>query len=516
MAGGGFLSQDDVKRYSGKVTMFVLGTCMVAATGGLIFGYDIGVSGGVTSMDVFLKKFFPDIYHKMKETKDTNMYCKFDSQLLTTFTSSLYIAGLIATFAASATTRAFGRKMSMLCGGITFLVGSALNGAATNLAMLIIGRLLLGVGVGFANQAVPLYLSEMAPAQLRGALNIGFQLATTIGILAANLVNYGTNQIKGGYGWRISLALAAVPALVMTVGALVLPDTPNSLIDRGHREKAKVMLQRVRGTSDVDEEFQDLIEASETAAQVKNPWSNIMEKKYRPQLVIAIAIPMFQQLTGINVIMFYAPVLFKTLGFGDNASLMSAVITGIVNVVATVVSILTVDKYGRRILFLEGGAQMLVSQIAIGIILGLKFGIEGTGSLSKGSADVLVFLICVYVSAFAWSWGPLGWLVPSEIFSLEIRSAGQSIVVAVNLLFTFIIAQAFLAMLCHLKFGLFFFFAVFVFLMTCFVFFFVPETKNVPMEEMYLVWKKHWFWAKFMPEEEPRCSVQITDQRAIP
>lgn len=347
-------------------------------------------------------------------------------------------------------------------------------------------------------QAVPLYLSEMAPAQLRGALNIGFQLAITIGILVANLVNYGTNQIKGGYGWRLSLALAAVPAILMTIGSLFLPDTPNSLIDRGFMEKARSMLQKIRGTDDVDDEFQDLIEASEAARKVDRPWANILEKKYRPQLIMAIAIPFFQQLTGINVIMFYAPVLFKTLGFGDDAALMSAVITGLVNVLATLVSIVTVDRYGRRFLFMEGGTQMLICQVAIGVIIGLKIGASGTGTLTKVDADVVLVLICAYVAAFAWSWGPLGWLVPSEIFPMEVRSAGQSITVAVNLLFTFFIAQAFLTMLCHLKFGLFFLFAGFVLLMTIFIFVLLPETRGVPIEEMHMVWRQHWFWKKFM------------------
>lgn len=347
----------------------------------------------------------------------------------------------------------------------------------------------------------------MAPAQLRGALNIGFQLAITIGILVANLVNYGTNQIKGGYGWRLSLALAAVPAILMTIGSLLLPDTPNSLIDRGFTEKARSMLQKIRGTDDIDDEFQDLIEASEAARKVDRPWANILGKKYRPQLIMAIAIPFFQQLTGINVIMFYAPVLFKTLGFGDDAALMSAVITGLVNVLATLVSIVTVDRFGRRFLFMEGGTQMLICQVAIGVMIGLRIGVSGTGTLSKVDADVVLVLICAYVAAFAWSWGPLGWLVPSEIFPMEVRSAGQSITVAVNLLFTFFIAQAFLTMLCHLKFGLFFLFAGFVLLMTIFIFVFLPETRGVPIEEMHMVWKQHWFWKKFMGNDHLECHV---------
>ena len=203
----------------------------------------------------------------------------------------------------------------------------------------------------------------MAPAQIRGALNIGFQMAITIGILAANLINYGTAQIKEGYGWRISLGLAAVPALMITIGSFFLPDTPNSILERGHPEQAKRMLQKIRGTDNVEAEFQDLVDATEAAKKVEHPWKNILQPKYRPQLVICTMIPFFQQLTGINVIMFYAPVLFKTLGFGDNASLMSAVITGVVNLVCTLVSVHSADRFGRRILFLEGGVQMIISQV---------------------------------------------------------------------------------------------------------------------------------------------------------
>lgn len=212
-------------------------------------------------------------------------------------------------------------------------------------------------------QSVPLYLSEMAPPKIRGALNIAFQMAITIGILVANFVNYGTAQIKGGWGWRVSLGLAAVPALMLTVGAIFLPDTPNSILERGHPEEAKAMLQKVRGTSNVDNEFQDLVEASEAAKKIQHPWKNILLPQYRPQLTICILVPFFQQLTGINVIMFYAPVLFKTLGFGNDASLISSAISGVVNVLATIVSIVSVDRFGRRVLFLEGGTQMVICQV---------------------------------------------------------------------------------------------------------------------------------------------------------
>ncbi|TQD87328.1 hypothetical protein C1H46_027121 [Malus baccata] len=344
MAGGAYVCGGGGCSYEGGVTIFVIFTCVVAAMGGLLFGYDPGISGGVTSMESFLSKFFPFVFHKMKnETANQNQYCKFDSQLLTLFTSCLYIAALVASFFASLVTRKFGRKISMFVAGLVFLLGSILNGIANNIIVLIIGRLLLGIGVGFANQSVPVYLAEMAPTKIRGALNMG---PITIGILVAGLVNFGTAKVKGGYGWRVSLALAAVPSSMMTLAAIFLPDTPNSILERGNPEKAKKMLKKIRGS--------------------------------------------------------------------DNG----------------------------------------------------------------------------------------GWYrARSAPWRSDQAEAGRTINVSVNMLFTFIIGQVFLSMLCHLKFGLIFFFAGFVIIVTIFIAFFLPKTKNVPIEEMNRVWKAHWFWGKYIPDE---------------
>lgn len=156
-----------------------------------------------------------------------------------------------------------------------------------------------------------------------------------------------------------------------------------------------------------------------------------------------------------------------------------------------------------------------VLQIIVGILMLVMFGTSGNiAKPSKTLSTFVLVFICTYVAGFAWSWGPLGWLVPSEIFPLEIRSAGQSITVSINMLITFVIAQAFLTMLCHMKFGIFFFFGGWVFIMTTFVAFFLPETKNVPIEEMMLVWRRHWFWRRFVPESvEDKGSVEIVHGR---
>ncbi|KAJ1423788.1 Sugar/inositol transporter [Sesbania bispinosa] len=501
--GGGFASSKGRgKEFEAKITPIIIISCIMAATGGLMFGYDVGVSGGVTSMPPFLKKFFPEVFRKTVEEKGLESnYCKYDNQGLQLFTSSLYLAGLIVTFFASYTTRRLGRRLTMLIAGFFFIIGVAFNTLAHNLTMLIIGRVLLGSGIGFANQAVPVFLSEIAPSRIRGALNILFQLDITLGILFANIVNYATNKIKGGWGWRLSLGMGGIPALLLTLGAFLVVDTPTSLIERGRMEEGRAVLRKIRGTDNIEPEFLELVEASRVAKQVKHPFRNILKRRNRPQLVFAITLQIFQQFTGINAIMFYAPVLFNSLGFKNDAALYSAVITGAINVVSTVVSIYSVDKLGRRILLLEGGVQMFLSQIVIAVILGMKVK-DHYEDLTKGFAALVVVMVCIFVSAFAWSWGPLGWLIPSEIFPLETRSAGQSVTVCINFLFTFVIAQGFLSMLCNFKYGVFFFFSGWALIMFIFVLFLLPETKNVPIEEMTeRVWKQHWLWKRFIEND---------------
>ncbi|KAK7379978.1 hypothetical protein VNO78_32282 [Psophocarpus tetragonolobus] len=497
MAGGGFSDAGTLKRahlYQYKITRFFIFSCVVGALGGSLFGYDLGVSGGVTSMDDFLIEFFPKVYEKKHAHLEETDYCKYDDQILTLFTSSLYFAALVSTFGASSVTKNKGRKISIIAGSISFFIGAILNAAAKNISMLIIGRILLGVGIGFGNQAVPLYLSEMAPAKVRGAVNQLFQLTTCLGILVANLVNYGTEKLHP-WGWRLSLGLATVPAIMMFIGGCLCTETPNSLVEQGRLQEGRTVLEKVRGTPNVDAEFDDLIEASREAKSVKNPFKNLLLRKNRPQIIIgALAIPAFQQLTGNNSILFYAPVIFQTLGFGSGASLYSSVITSGALVLATLISMALVDRFGRRAFFLEAGVEMIICMVAMAVVLSVEFG-KGK-ELSYGVSIFLVIVIFVFVLGYGRSWGPLGWLVPSELFPLEIRSAAQSVVVCVNMMFTALVAQFFLVSLCHLRYGIFLLFAAFIVLMTCFVFFLLPETKQVPIEEIYLLFQNHWFWKR--------------------
>ncbi|CAH2035356.1 unnamed protein product [Thlaspi arvense] len=459
-----------------KITAAVVMTCIVAASSGLIFGYDIGISGGVTTMKPFLAKFFPSVLKKASEAK-TNVYCVFDSQLLTAFTSSLYIAGLVASLVASRLTAAYGRRTTMILGGFTFLFGAVINGLAANIAMLISGRILLGFGVGFTNQAAPVYLSEVAPPQWRGAFNTGFQFFIGVGVVAANLINYATANHHNG--WRISLGLAAVPAAIMTVGCLLISDTPSSLLARGKHDHARSSLLNLRGArnrADVEAELAELVKSSQLTLEARaEPFRTILERRYRPQLVVAVAIPCFQQLTGITVNAFYAPVLFQSVGFGSAAALIATIILGLVNL----------------------GSILVSTMLAVAALLAATVGAAADGEMTKGYAVTVVVLLCIYAAGFGWSWGPLSWLVPSEIFPLKLRPAGQSLSVAVNFSATFLLSQTFLATLCGFKYGAFLFYGGWILLMTLFVVMFLPETKGIPVDSMYQVWEKHWFWRRF-------------------
>uniref|UniRef100_J3NA33 Major facilitator superfamily (MFS) profile domain-containing protein n=1 Tax=Oryza brachyantha TaxID=4533 RepID=J3NA33_ORYBR len=327
-------------------------------------------------------------------------------------------------------------------------------------------------------EAVPLFLSEIAPARIRGGLNNLFQLNITVGILFATLVNYATNKIHP-WGWRLSLSLAGIPASVLILCALLLVDTPSSLIERGRPEEGRAALKKIRGTDNVEPEFSEIVEASRAAREAKRPLRSLLRRRSRPQLAISV---MLQD------------------RLRPDASLYSAVIAGGVNVLSTLVSVYAVDRAGRRMLLLEGGAYMLLSLVAIAVVFGIK---DRSDELGHDWAALVVVMVCVFVFSFAWSWGPLPWLIPSETFPLETRSAGQSVAVGVNMLLTFVFAQTFLSMLCRLRYTIFAFFSACVVVMSIFVLLFLPETKNVPIEEMTeRVWKQHWFWKVFMASDE--------------
>jgi MFS transporter, SP family, sugar:H+ symporter len=213
-------------------------------------------------------------------------------------------------------------------------------------------------------KAAPLYLSEVAPPKWRGALSTSFPFFLGVGIIFAGCINYGT--AKHTWGWRLSLGLAVVPGAVITIGAFLITDTPNSLVERGKIEQAKKALHKIRGSSiDIQPELEELIKSTKIAKSVQQEtFKTILKREYRPHLVMAFAIPFFQQVTGINVVTFYSPNLFRSLGLGHNAALLSAILLGVVKLASILISSSVIDRFGRRFLFVTGGIIMSICLVS--------------------------------------------------------------------------------------------------------------------------------------------------------
>ncbi|KAL6634606.1 hypothetical protein ACP70R_027277 [Stipagrostis hirtigluma subsp. patula] len=517
MHGGGALAVDGAvaevtgSGYGGEITFTVVMSCLMAASGGLIFGYDISITGGLTQMESFLQAFFPEIIQKMNRAQQ-DAYCIFDSQLLTTFVSSLYLAGMFACLVAGHVTRKVGRRNSMLIGASLFFVGAVLNCTAVNIYMLVIGRVLLGFAVGFTNQSAPVYLAEIAPARWRGAFTTIFHFFLNIGMFVADLVNYRANTIPV-WGWRLSLGVGIVPAAVILLGAAFIPDSPNSLVLRGRVDEARASLRRIRGASaEVDAELSDIVRAAEEDRRHESgAFRRIVRREYRPHLVMAVAIPLFFELTGMIVVTLFTPLLFYTVGFTSQKAILGSIITDVVSLASIAVAAVAVDRYGRRSLFLVGGGVLVACLVGMAWIFGARLGADGGKAMPRGYAVAVVALVCVYTAGFGVSWGPLKWIVPSEIFPLEVRSAGQGMSEAISLLLTFVQTQSFLEMLCSFKYGAFAYNAGWVVVMTAFVAFFLPETKGVPIESVRDLWARHWYWKRFVKPAPAQPPVKLAD-----
>ncbi|CAO2042514.1 unnamed protein product [Urochloa humidicola] len=498
MAGGEFIVAEGTARdYGGGLMFSVVVTCLMAASCGLIYGYDNGVTGGVTQMESFLSKFFPEVLSGKKNAKQ-DAYCKYDNQWLTAFTSALFIVGMLSSLVASRVTRRVGRQAIMLIGGALFLAGSIINTSAVNVAMLIIGRMLLGFGVGFTLQAAPVYLSETAPAKWRGAFTSSYNAFAVLGMLCATITNYFTNHIPG-WGWRISVGLAAIPGTIIFVGAFFVSDTPSSLVMRGHLDQARAALQRIRGLdANVDTEFKDIVHAVDEARQNdEGAFRRLFSREYRHYLVVGVAIPVFFEFTGMIVIAIFSPVLFRTVGFNSQKAILGSVINSLVNLFATVLSSFIVDRTGRKLLFIMGGLGMMLCEVAISWIMAAHLGKHEGVTMPRSYATGVLVLICLCTFSFGVSWAPLRLVVPSEIYPVEVRSAGQAMSISIAFFLSFAELQVFIALLCAMKYAVFLFYVAWLLAMTIFVALFLPETKGVPLELMQSVWARHWYWRRF-------------------
>ncbi len=368
-----------------------------------------------------------------------------------------------------------GRRTLLLGAAALFVVGALLSSLAGSLVTVCIARLLLGIAIGVAAMVAPLYISETAPARIRGMLVSIYQLAITLGILGAYLVGYAFSE-----SWRTMFATGMVPGLILLIGVAILSDTPRWLVLRGRREEARSVIAKNQGLAIEDGEVSAELAAIEAAAQEdrsQGGWRELLGPTVRPALIVGMGLFLLQQLSGINAVIYFAPTVFRLSGFDNTSTQMLATVgIGIVNVLMTVVAMGLIDRIGRRRLMFIGFAGAAFS-------LGLIAVAAGTGS-SDLQALALVGLV-LYIASFAVSIGPLPWVMMSEIFPLHLRGPGMSIASITNWVFNFIVVLTFPVLVNAIGlagvFGIYALVCVGGLLFTARL---VPETSQISLEEI--------------------------------
>lgn len=442
---------DSAIRINKRLIFMIAG---VAASGGLLFGFDTGVISGAL---LFLKKDFALTPHAQE------------------WVVSAVLLGCIAGAALSGRlVDVLGRKTAIIGTACVFAAGSIWTGSAGSVPMLVAGRVVIGLAIGVASYAVPLYLSEIAPPENRGALVSLNQLLITIGIVVSYAVDDACASLD--HTWRWMFLIGILPALALGVGMAILPRTPQWLAGRGRRDEAVTVLHRLMPGIDAQAEL-DAIErnrAREGTGTLKDlaaPW-------LRPALFVGVGIMFVQQATGINTVIYYTPTIFEMAGFGSATSAITATVgVGLVNVLMTVVSIRLVDRLGRKPLLSAGLIGMTLS------LAGLALGFQFEASVGPTLKWLTVALLFTYIGAFAVSLGPIAWLLIAEIYPLHIRGVAMSLATLSNWVFNFIISVTFLSLTESLgKAGAFWLYAVVGVIGWFFCRMYVPETRGVPLE----------------------------------
>ena len=441
---------------------FVYLAAAFAGLGGLLFGYDTGVISGA-------QLFFQNDFS------------------LSTFALEEMVAAGLAGAAAGALfggrlADIFGRRTLLIFTALIFAAGAILCAIAASSAVLFCGRVIVGVGIGLSSGTVPVYISEVSPPDARGWTVSLFQLAITIGILLAYLVDYAFANVA--QGWRWMFGLSVIPAAVFALGMFFLPESPRWLVRRGQPESARAILSRIRGGSDVAAEFGE-IESSLAHAEERGSLRDLLNPALRPALAVGIGLAIFQQITGINTVIYYAPKIVQAAGISSaSGAILTTAGIGTVNVLMTIVSMWLIDRIGRRPLLLTGIAGMIATLGA----LGWAFHSARPGG---ALAWVAVMSIMVYVASFAISLGPIFWLLIAEIYPLKVRSSTEGVAATFNWGSNLVVSLTFLSLLGAIgatrTFWLYGLFAIGAWF---FSFYLVPETKGRTLEEIEAFWRK--------------------------
>ncbi|KAH7628182.1 hypothetical protein SMAC4_06092 [Sordaria macrospora] len=428
--------QGDVSRVEAPVTLKAYMMCVFAAFGGIFFGYDSGYISGVMGMKYFIET--------IEGPGATFLPSKEKSLITSILSAGTFFGALMGGDLADWV----GRRPTIIFGCLIFIIGVILQTASQGLGLIVAGRLVAGFGVGFVSAIIILYMSEIAPRKVRGALVSGYQFCICVGLLLASCVDYGTQDRTDSGSYRIPIALQMAWALILAGGIFLLPESPRYFVRKGQMDKAAVVLSRLRDQpldSDyVRDELAEIIANHEFEMQVVphgnyfQQWANCFRGSiwqggsYIRRTILGTSMQMMQQWTGCNFIFYFGTTFFQQLGTIDDPFLMSLVTT-LVNVCSTPISFYTMEKLGRRTLLIWGALGMLTCEFIVAIV--------GTCKPDDDTAiKAMLAFICIYIFFFATTWGPGAWVVIGEVFPLPIRAKGVALSTASNWLWNCIIA----------------------------------------------------------------------------
>lgn len=431
---------------------------MIAAFGGLLFGFDIAIFSGTIP--------FIQPYYQLTEAQ------------LGWTGSSLYIGCIIGTIITGYATDRFGRKLPLIIAAGIFMVSSVMMGWASSYSMLIFWRIIAGIGVGAASMLSPLYIAEVSPAAIRGRMVSINQLTVVIGILLAYFSNYILADIENN--WRWMFTSGAVPSVLFFVCVFFVPESPRWLLSKGLVEKAKVVLGKISGTGKAAEEI-NAIQAG-MQRDVKGKWSDLFQPGITFLVILGITIAVFQQISGANAIFFYAPIIFEKAGMNVKDQLFQQIMIGAINLIFTLVAMQLVDKLGRKKLMLIGASMMSVWLFLLGLCYHFNF-FEGY---------TLTFFVLAFIATYASTLAPVTWVLISEIFPTKIRGLAVSVATGMLWLACFALAYGFPVLIEVLSAAQTFF----LFSGICLFYFFillkyVPETKGKTLEQFEIEIVRH-------------------------
>ncbi len=432
----------------------LLGMALIAAIGGFLFGYDTGVIGGAL---LFMQK---DLGLKTHGQQELTV-----AILLLGAVAGALISGWLAD--------RISRRRTKMISGTVYVIGAFACAFSQNYWQILASRFWLGLAVGTASFVGPMYIAELVPARIRGGVVSFNQLMITLGILVAYIVDWGFAGFSNN--WRWMFGVAAVPGAALAIGMYFMPFSPRWLVDKGREDEARDVLERYRaGEKDVDDEIEEIKDVAEKEFNLRE----LLGKGVRRMLVVGVALAVFQQIVGINTVIYYAPTILKFAGQQDTGALTQSVFIGCTNVFFTIVAILLLDRLGRRFFLIAGTATLTVALVGLGIF----FASPGVQS-SVGWLALACLLI--YIMGFAVGLGPVFWLMISEIFPLQMRGPAMAVCTMFNWGLNFAISYTFLTLTDVItKQGTFWLYAFFGACALVFFVTLVPETKDRSLEEI--------------------------------